>query len=112
MSPHRAPGPLHEPGPPSRGRARPGPRAPATEYRIPQKIAAWAEDNERGAPTGPCAPGGPYISGALTPVRVRASTTASTTASTSGTQGAAEPGSGARSQRTAPAPVSDGGSAT
>lgn len=53
----------------------------------------------------------PYNSGALTPVRVRASTTASTTASTPGTQGAAEPGSGARSQRTWPRPVSDGGSA-
>lgn len=52
-----------------------------------------------------------YISGALTPVRVRASTTASTTASTPGTHGEAEPGSGARSQRIPPCAVSDGGSA-
>lgn len=69
------------------------------------------EDNERGRARGSPRAGRPYNSGALTPVRVRASTTASTTASTSGTQGAAEPGSGARSQRIWSWPVSEGGSA-
>ena len=52
-----------------------------------------------------------YSSGAFTPVRVRAWTTASTTASTSGTHGEAEPGSGARSQWISPCAVRDGGSA-
>lgn len=46
-------------------------------------------------------------SGAL----VLASTSASTTAFTSGSQGAAEPARGARSQRTCPPAASDGGSA-
>ncbi len=78
---------------------------PRHDAACPGKIAA------RHRVPGAARDGAAYISGALTPVRVRASTTASTTASTSGTQGDAEPGSGARSQRTSPCAVTDGGRA-